>query len=129
MPDEFDILAVFVATAEAKGLKPSWDVQPVNHEFIARLNAKHQASLTLEQAHQLVNKCVANEWLESKDYSKHESLAITAAGVGVVRSRIKSAEARRNRTVLKKLSDTIEDHKGLFVALGVFIARLKLLLQ
>lgn len=126
MPDEFDILAVFVETLEAKGLKPSCFQQPVNDEFVARLNTKHQASMSRDQVHRLVDKCLANEWLERNDYSEYSSLKITAAGVGVVRSRIKSAEARRNRTFLKKLSDTIDDHKGLFLALGAILGLLSL---
>ncbi|MFO0016764.1 MAG: hypothetical protein ACK52U_09425 [Synechococcaceae cyanobacterium] len=126
MPDEFDILAVFVETLEANGLKPSCVQLPVDDEFVARLNTKHQASMSRDEVHRLVDKCLANEWLERNTHSKYLSLSITSAGAGVVRSRIKSAEARRNRTVLKKLSDTIDDHKGLFLALGAILGLLSL---
>ncbi len=43
-------------------------------------------------------------------------------GMGVATSKRKSEELRKNRPLPKKVSDYIEDHKGLFVLLGSCIA-------
>ena len=60
---------------------------------------------------------------------KYGQLGLTTTGLGVVRSRQRKAEALANRISLKKVSDYIEDHKGLFVALGAAIAVAGLLLK
>jgi len=45
-------------------------------------------------------------------------LNITPKGLGVARSKQKSDELKASRSFLKKVSDYIEDHKGLFIALA-----------
>jgi hypothetical protein len=70
-----------------------------------------------------VDKCIANEWLAHRSIGeKYKYLGITPKGVGAARSKARSEEIKRSRTPIKKASDYIEDHKGLFVFLGFLIA-------
>lgn len=81
----------------------------------------HQYSL--EELRVAADKCIAHEWLIHRSIGeKYRSLGITEKGVGIVRSIRAQEIAKKNRKPLKKLSDYIEDHKGLMVALGFFVA-------
>lgn len=83
----------------------------------------HGTSYTISDLEKAVDKCVANEWVAHRSLGdKYRSLGITTKGVGAVRSRARAEEIKASRTWLKKSSDYIEDHKGLFVFLGFLIA-------
>ena len=56
-------------------------------------------------------------------------MQITLKGVGVINS-IKAKEAQlKNRNFLKKLSNGIENHKGLATFVGIMIAIITLILK
>lgn len=123
-PTEFDVLAIFVDEMESAGLSRKLIRLSVDDAFAGRLSAKLRLSSSLEPLQKLTDRCLANEWLEhtSIGCGQYGFLAITATGLGVVRSKQKSEEVKRSRSNLKKLSDVIEDHKGLFIALGALLA-------
>lgn len=123
-PTEFDILALFVDEMESEGVSRKLIRLSVDDAFVGRLSDKLGMAISLEPIQRLVDRCLANEWLEhtSLGTGKYGFLAITATGLGVVRSKQKSEEVKRSRSNLKKLSDAIEDHKGLFIALGALLA-------
>jgi hypothetical protein len=123
-PTELDVLAIFVDEMELKGVSRKLIRLSIDQTFVERLNDKQGVSTSLGQIQKLTDRCLANEWLEhtSLGGGKYGLLAITATGLGVVRSKQKSEEAKRSRSSLKKMSDTIEDHKGLFIALGALVA-------
>ena len=78
---------------------------------------------TVEELQKATDKCIAHEWIKHKSIGeKYNYLEITEKGVGIVRSIRAQELAKKNRKPLKKLSDFIEDHKGLMVALGFFVA-------
>lgn len=78
---------------------------------------------SLEELFKAADKCIAHEWIQRRALGQHyECLAITEKGVGIVRSTHLQALAKKNRKPLKKLSDWVEDHKGLMAVLGFFVA-------
>lgn len=83
----------------------------------------------LEDLEKAADVCLAHEWIKRQYYSdKYKDLALTEKGVGVVRSKRKQYELLNSRSPLKKVSDYIEDHKGLFVFLSFTIALTTLLI-
>lgn len=78
---------------------------------------------SLQELKIAADKCFAHEWIEHRSLgAQYGSLGITEKGLGVVRSKRKQESDKRGRSALKKISDYIEDHKGLFVFLGLVIA-------
>ncbi len=76
------------------------------------------------------DKCLAHEWIAHRSLgAKYSSLTITEKGLGIVRSKRKQESDRKNRKILKKISDYIEDHKGLFVFLGLAVAVATLIIK
>ena len=85
---------------------------------------------TLEELQKAADKCIAHEMIELKSLGeKYRYLGITEKGVGIVRSRRQQELAKKNRKPLKKMSDWVEDHKGLMVILGFFVALATLIVK
>ena len=100
----------------------------VDDAMVSLITKKLGRTATLDQLHCLTDKCLENEWLEHRVMAgKYEALGLTTTGFGVVRSRQRQRENLANRTGFKKVSDYIENHKGLMIALGVasFLDRFK----
>lgn len=127
---EFDILELYVSEMESHGANRNLVRVSVDDSMVSDLRNKLGVEVTLEKLQRLTDKCLANEWLEHRVMAgKYGQLGLTTAGLGVVRSRQSKREALANRTSLKKASDYIEDHKGLFIALGAAVAVAGLLLK
>lgn len=128
---EEDILRVFVEEMETRGENRKLVSLDVNQPMLERINSAKGSNIDLEQLRRMADRCLANEWLEHTvmGAGKYGHLSLTTTGVGVVRSRQRKEDALAKRTLLKKASDYIEDHKGLFVALGAAIAVMGLLLN
>jgi len=85
---------------------------------------------TIEDLQKAADKSVAHEWIKHRSIGeKYHHLAITEKGVGIVRSIRQQEIARKNRKLLKKVSDYIEDHKGLMIFLGFVVALSTLLIK
>lgn len=127
---EFDLLEIFVTEMEQRGQKRNLIRFDIDEKMAVAVSDKIGIPVTLEEIQKLADRCLANEWLEySMMAGKYGQLGLSAAGFGVVRSRQRKQEMLTNRSATKKFSDYIEDHKGLFVALGVAIALGGLLLR
>lgn len=127
---EFDILELYVDEMESEGANRNLIRISVDEYMASALRDKFGVEVTLENLQRLADICLANEWLEHRVMAgKYGQLGLTTTGLGVVRSRQRKKEALANRTSLKKASDYIEDHKGLFVALGAAVAVAGLLLK
>jgi hypothetical protein len=124
IPKDIDVLAVFVDEMEEHGANRNLVRLTIDANFAEKLSAKLKTEVALETAHKLADRCLANEWLEhtSIGSDQYGVLKLTATGFGVVCSKQKSDAQKKSRTRLKKLSDMIEDHKGLAVAIGVLVA-------
>ena len=127
---EYDLLEVFVDEMESRGENRSLIRFSIDDAMVVLISKKHGGNFTLDQLHRLADRCLANEWLEHRVMAgKYEALGLTTTGFGFVRSKQRKKENLANRSIFKKASDFIEDHKGLMVALGVGIALTGLLLK
>ncbi len=125
-----DILMVFVEEMESRGESRKLIRLNIDESMVERINARRGSKINLDQLHKYADICLANEWLEHTVMGeKYGGLSITTTGLGVVRSRQRKAELLNNRSPLKKFSDYIEDHKGLFILLGAAIAIAGLLIK
>lgn len=94
----------------------------IDQKFVEEINEDNKTSYTLQELEKATDKCLAYEWLTHiSSGPKYGSLGITPKGVGAARSKRKAEEINSSRGLIKRVSDYIEDHKGLFVVLGFFI--------
>lgn len=120
---EFKILANVIAFMEANGATAQQVTFEVDQKLSDEINAKHGTSYSVLDLEKAVDKCVANEWVVHRSMSeKYKYLGLTPKGVGAARSRARAEEIKASRTCLKKISDYIEEHKGLFIVLGFLVA-------
>ncbi|MFP4573350.1 MAG: hypothetical protein ACLFNW_10295 [Desulfobacterales bacterium] len=128
---EEDILSVFVEEMERRGENRKLVRLDIDESMLERINHSKGSNIDLEQLQKYADRCLANEWLEHTVMGggKYGHLSITTTGLGVVRSRQRKAEALSNRTLFKKFSDYIEDHKGFFILIGSAVAIAGLLIK
>ena len=121
---EFKILNNVIDYMESTGSTCKTVSLSVDDELVMQINKDNGTSFTLEQLEKAADKCLAHEWLFIYAFGggKYANLRITPKGVGAARSKRRSEEIRASRTILKKLSDYIEEHKGLFILLGFLLA-------
>jgi hypothetical protein len=96
----------------------------IDEQLVQEINVANKSTFTLAQLEKAADKCLAHEWLNYAylEGSNYKRLQITPKGIGVARSKKRSDELKANRTFLKKTSDYIEEHKGLFLVLGFLLA-------
>jgi len=130
-PTEFDLLEVYVEEMERLGKSRKFVRFNIDDSMAGKIGSKFGSEVTLEQAKAFADRCLANEWLEYTGIGagKYGNLILTTSGFGVVRSRQRQREILAARSFLKRASDYIVDHKGLFIALGVLIALATLLVK
>ena len=121
---EFKILNHVIDYMEATGSTYKLVTLSVDQELVDQINEQNKTSYTLTELEKATDKCLAHEWLEHATMGggKYGSLRITPKVVGAARSKRKSEEQKASRGPLKKASDYVEDHKGLFVVLGFLLA-------
>jgi hypothetical protein len=121
---EYDLLRLFVLEMEEKGVTRNTIHLDVDEAAVDLMRKKLKVIATLEEIHRLADKCLAHEWLQHvfMGAGQYGSLSLTISGHGVVRSLQAKEVAKAKRSTLKRVSDYIEDHKGLFVVIGVLIA-------
>lgn len=96
----------------------------VDHKLVEELYDRYGFQPSIDELKKIVDRCYSREWLEHAylGSGRHNGLKLTTKGMGVATSKRKSEELRKNRSLPKRTSDYIEDHKGLFLLLGSFIA-------
>jgi hypothetical protein len=117
---EFKILNHITDFMESTGSSYKLVSITIDQDFADQLNIENSATHTLGELEIAADKCLAHEWLEHAEIGsgKYGYLKITPKGVGAGRSKRKSEEQKASRSWLKKVSDYIEDHKGVFLVLG-----------
>ena len=121
--DEFDLLALCLSSMESEGLNHQQFRMSFNEQVLAALNDRNGTTSNLEELHRLVDKCFANSWLEHTVMgNRYHELKLTSTGYGAARSRQRRAEIRRERSIVKKMSDYVIEHRGLFMVLGFLLA-------
>ena len=121
--DEYDFLDLFYQEMLAVGHARNLVRLSVDAKMVEDIYENTTVSVTEEHLQKLADICLANSWLEHTVMgTKYGHLQLTTTGFGVVKSKRKQRELLDNRGFLKKTSDYIEDHKGLFVLMGLLIA-------
>ena len=130
-PTEVDLLEMFVFEMERHGVNRKLVRMDLDEEAALQIGEKLSVSVSLQRLQTLADKCLAQEWIEHTSIgpNQYSALAITASGLGVVRSRQRKSEIMTNRSLLKKVSDFVEDHKGLFAIIGIILAATTLVLK
>ncbi|MDO6464797.1 hypothetical protein [Pseudoalteromonas carrageenovora] len=120
---EFKILNNILDYMESKGLTYKSVVVTINEELVEEVNTINKSSHTLEELQKAADKCFAHEWLKRRGEGgdKYTHLYITPKGIGAARSKQRSEEIKKSRSFLKKTSDYIEEHKGLFIVFGFLL--------
>lgn len=128
---EYDLLRLFVREMEQHGVTRNHVRFDIDQDAANLMNERLGTNVTLEQIQRFADKCLAHEWLEHVflGAGQYGALSLTASGHGVVRSLQIKETAKAKRSTLKKVSDFIEDHKGISAAIGVLIAIVGLLLK
>ena len=130
-PNEYAILNVFLTRMDEKGESRKLVSLSIDEDMLEIINSKFDSKLSIEDLKKLADRCFANEWLEHFviGAGKYGELILTTTGFGVARSLQRKKEALEQRSALKKMSDYIEEHKGLFIFLGSLIALIGLLIK
>lgn len=124
---EFKILANIITFMEENGVTAQNVRFHVDQKLADEINLKHGTQYTVPDLEKAVDRCIANEWIKHSTLGeKYKYLNITLKGVGASRSKVKSEEIKISRTLLKKVSDYIEDHKGVFILLGFIVTLITL---
>ena len=120
---EFKKLNYFLDCMESTGSNRNLVRLSINQALVEEINIKNKTNYSLSDLQKATDKCLAHEWLEHKALGeKYTYLGITSKGVGAARSKQASESLKASRTLFKKVSDSIEEHKGLFVLLGIILA-------
>ena len=120
---DFHILWTIISYMEANGATYKTVTFSIDQEMAAEINEAHSTKYSLDELKKSADRCLAYEWIERTSLdSGHRNLRLTPKGIGAARSKAKSDQAKASRSLLKKASYYIEDHKGLFVALGFLLA-------
>lgn len=119
---EYKILGSIVDCMEEKGSTYKSTRFNIDSEFLNDINESSDEQYTWDQLKKAADRCFTHEWLKRLTLGGgYNDLQITPRGVGVVTSRRKVDQMKASRPIMKKVSDYIEDHKGLFLALGFLI--------
>ncbi|MFG0834291.1 hypothetical protein ACF8OI_12240 [Aeromonas bivalvium] len=121
---EFSILNNILKFMESNGVTYKLVEISIDQDLVDEINNVNKRSYTLEELQKATDKCLAHEWLKHSCLGgdRYSHLQITPKGVGAARSKQKSDELKASRSFLKKASDYIDDHKGLFIVLGFLLA-------
>lgn len=120
---EFKLLYNVIDYMESNGLTYKMVQLTVNKELTEEINKTSEKSYSIQELERAADICFAHDWLEQTvlGAGKYAMLKITPKGVGAARSKRRAEQERAARGILKKTSDYIEDHKGLFIILGFLL--------
>ena len=119
---EYDFLDLFYQEMLERGQPINLVFLSVDARMLCYINEKFKISVTQDGLQEIADICLANSWIEYMTLNgQYRDLQLTTTGFGVVKSKRKQVEQLSNRSIFKKTSDYIEDHKGLFVLFGFII--------
>ncbi|EGQ9441003.1 hypothetical protein F1K75_18200 [Vibrio cholerae] len=129
--DRFNFLNIFLDTMESRGEIASLVYIHVDDDFIEQYNNKYKSKYTLSEFEKVVDVCKAHEWVKctAGGRGSYGNLVITQKGLSAVKSKNESNRRKAERTIFKKFSDFVEDHKGLFIVFGFILALLTFVLK
>lgn len=121
--EEQIILRYFVDEMEKAGKKQNFIILTFDESLIDEMNKIYSTKITLVSIEQLINKLLSGGYIQNSYHgSRLENLQITTKGIGVVNSIKAKEEQVKNKSLIKKISDWIEEHKGLVTIIGLLLA-------
>ena len=129
--DEYDFLDLFYQEMLSDGQAYNIIHLTINARMVEDVYEKSRISITEGDLQNVADICLANSWIKrtTMGIDQYANLQFTTTGFGVVKSKRKQANLLSNRSIFKKVSDYIEEHKGLFVLLGSIITLAGLLIK
>lgn len=128
--DEFNLLDLFYQKMIEEGSKHNMVRLSIDNRTVEYAYEKTSCSVTVEELIKLADICLANNWLEHTSLGgKYLNLQLTTTGFGVVTSKRRQKEVDSTKGYLKRISDYIDEHKGLFIFLGFLIALISLYIK
>lgn len=129
--DEYDFLDLFYQEMLEVGQARNLVRLSVNARMVEDIYDKSAISVTEGELQRAADICLANSWVKhtTMGVGQYGNLQLTTTGFGVAKSKQKQAELLNNRSIMKKASDYIEEHKGLFILLSFVIAIAGLLIK
>ena len=122
MFDEYDFLDLFYQEMLAAGHARNLVSLNVDPKMVGNIYENSSVSVTEDHLRKMADVCLANSWVEHTVISnKYGCLQLTTTGFGVVKSKRKQKELLNKRNNLKKASDYIVDHKGIFILLSLVV--------
>lgn len=124
----YEILKVFYDEMIKHGTTHKCIMIDIDDKFLKTLKTNSKIKISIEEAREVIDKCIANEWIEHGVMgNQYGGLQLTTSGLGLVKSKLQKIEESANRTLLKKVSDFVDEHKGVFVLLSFIISAFSLL--
>ena len=124
----FDFLKIFFDGMQNEGVNHKIYRKDIDENFVMIINSNIKGDLSLNECEKLADICLANEWLEHTVMGgKYGQLRLTTAGFGVVKSKQVQKESREKRSLLKKTSDYVNDHSGVFILLSFAVSLFSLI--
>jgi hypothetical protein len=126
------ILSSVLKSMESTGTPINATRISINEHLVNSINDENKVNYTLDEIKKTTDKCLAHGWLETTaagSGAKYLDLQVTSKGFAVALSKKKELEQKKSRTLIKKVSDYIEEHKGWFlllsflVTLGTFVIK------
>lgn len=121
--EEQAILSYFVDMMEENG--QTYTLTRINFDDVTLKNIQKKYDVIIEKnKSKLFNKLLSHEYIQysyiggGEEYS---GMQITLKGLGVINSIKVKQEQLKKRNLLKKISDGIENHKGLATFIGIML--------
>lgn len=128
---EYMLLENLLDEMESSGATAQMVSISIDQSIVDQIKSKHNTRCSLDDLKHAADLCLSREWLKHSylGAKQYEKLQLTPTGAGVARSKRMAAQAAASRPMMKKMSDYITDHSGLFVFLGCVIGVVTLLLK
>lgn len=128
--DEFEFLDLFYEAMIEE--KQALDLVrlTVDARLVGRVYAYTMYSANESELRKLADICLANGWIEHAGVGTRQyvDLRLTLAGVGIAESKRKQKEIIERKYSVKRLFDYIEEHRGIFLFVGVVVILILLIL-
>lgn len=116
---ELSLLRYVVQCMEESGANRNIVWFDVDQKLADEIYSMTGIQYSIPDLRKAADKCLAHEWITHTTLgSKYEHLQITEKGLGIVISKQRTQHQKDSRGLLKKFSDLIVDHKGIFLLLS-----------
>jgi len=129
--EEQAILNYFIVAMEENGVRHNLIRIDFDDVTLSDIQEKYHVTIDSNNKSIVLNKLLSHEYIQYSYIGAQEyfGMQITSKGVGVINSIKAKEEQLKKRNFLKKLSDAIENHKGLATFVGAMIAIITLILK